>query len=168
VSSRSIGVDLTLEAGDVHMLLARNGAGKSTLMKILSGAYRKDAGEIRFNGPAGDIGRSARRPGARHPRHLPGAEPRSSSSRSRRTSSSVRRPRDWGGVVDWRTLYETHRGCLPTSDDARRFGPPVSRLGLTAADGRIAKSPGGRRRVDPRHGRPTSSLTDREVAQFSR
>ena len=32
------------------MLLGENGAGKSTLMKILSGAYRKDAGEIRVNG----------------------------------------------------------------------------------------------------------------------
>ena len=44
------GVDLQLFGGEVHILLGENGAGKSTLMKILSGAYRKDAGEIVMRG----------------------------------------------------------------------------------------------------------------------
>jgi ribose transport system ATP-binding protein len=41
---------LTVKGGEVHFLLGENGAGKSTLMKILSGVYSKDSGEIRLNG----------------------------------------------------------------------------------------------------------------------
>jgi ribose transport system ATP-binding protein len=41
-------ISLDLYAGEVHCLLGENGAGKSTLIKIISGSYQADSGEIIF------------------------------------------------------------------------------------------------------------------------
>ena len=44
------GVDFTLQRGEIHALLGENGAGKSTLIKILTGVYTRDRGEMRLDG----------------------------------------------------------------------------------------------------------------------
>ncbi|MEU9094737.1 sugar ABC transporter ATP-binding protein [Streptomyces sp. NPDC087901] len=44
------GVDLEVQAGEVHCLLGQNGAGKSTLIKVLAGAHQPDDGEITWCG----------------------------------------------------------------------------------------------------------------------
>jgi ribose transport system ATP-binding protein len=44
------GVGLVVQAGEVHALVGENGAGKSTLMKILSGAYQADSGDLWLDG----------------------------------------------------------------------------------------------------------------------
>ena len=48
-------VSVDLHAGEVVGLLGHNGAGKSTLIKILSGAYAADSGEIFINGEKAEI-----------------------------------------------------------------------------------------------------------------
>ncbi|CAN5173647.1 sugar ABC transporter ATP-binding protein [soil metagenome] len=48
--------DLEVRAGEVHCVLGENGAGKSTLMKILSGSYQPDGGQILIDGAVQTIG----------------------------------------------------------------------------------------------------------------
>lgn len=52
-------VSLDIRAGEVLALLGDNGAGKSTLIKILSGLYSTDTGEIHLNGEALKLNRPA-------------------------------------------------------------------------------------------------------------
>ncbi len=43
------GVDFSVQKGEVHSLMGENGAGKSTLIKVLTGIYNMDCGEIHFD-----------------------------------------------------------------------------------------------------------------------
>jgi len=44
------GITFDLIPGEIHCVVGENGAGKSTLMKVLSGAFAPDSGEIRIGG----------------------------------------------------------------------------------------------------------------------
>jgi monosaccharide-transporting ATPase len=44
------GVTFSVRAGEVHAVVGENGAGKSTLIKVLTGVYQPDGGEVRQNG----------------------------------------------------------------------------------------------------------------------
>ena len=168
------GVDLTLEAGAVHMLLGENGAGKSTLMKILSGAYTKDAGDIRINGQAAEIRspRDALALGIRVIYQELNLVPQLSVAENIFLGEA---PVRWGSVVDWPALYERTSRLL--TDLGLPLDPRalVSRLGIAQrqmveiakalsgkSTGQIADTPASVLVMDE----PTSSLTSREVTQL--
>ena len=65
-------VNLSLYPGEVLGLVGDNSAGKSTLMKILTGAYSRDSGEILVDGEPVYFRGPARQPRARHRDDLPG------------------------------------------------------------------------------------------------
>ncbi len=161
------GVDLTLHAGEVHMLLGENGAGKSTLMKILSGAYRKDAGEIRMHGEPADI-QDPRDAIARGIRviyqelnlvpHLPVAE----------NIFLGAAPTKWPGMVDWRRLHVSAARLLADLGMEIEPGTLVSRLSLAQQQMvEIAKALAGDAPATILvMDEPTSALTSREVDQL--
>jgi ribose transport system ATP-binding protein len=163
------GVDLTLNAGEVHMLLGENGAGKSTLMKILSGAYRKDAGEIRFDGRTVDIisPRAALALGIRVIYQELNLVPHLSVAENIFLGAM---PARWRGIVDWSALYErTSRLLTDLGMDVTALDPRahVARLGMAQRQMvEIAKAlASGDARILVMD-EPTSSLTSREVAQL--
>ena len=118
---RSPGASLEVAPGEVHALVGQNGAGKSTMIKILTGAYRKDAGEVRFDGQPSSSPRRRRRSAAASARSTrrstssPTARwPRTSSSAASRAASAC----STGGRM--------HR-------EARRAAAPLRRRRSTCA-----------------------------------
>ena len=49
------GAQLTLRKGEIHALMGENGAGKSTLIKVLTGVYSYENGEIHMEGVEGNM-----------------------------------------------------------------------------------------------------------------
>ena len=48
-------VEFSIRKGEIHALMGENGAGKSTLMKILTGIYARDSGEVKVKGELVDF-----------------------------------------------------------------------------------------------------------------
>jgi ribose transport system ATP-binding protein len=158
-------VDFALAPGEAHALVGENGAGKSTLVKIMTGAYRRDAGEMWLDGSPvrWDTPAAAQAAGvvAVHQEvHL---------LRYRTVAENVclgREPRRWG-FVDWGAMRaEAHRALQALGAGALDIDPRATVGALnTARQQMVAIARGvalGARVLVLDE--PTSSLADREVA----
>ncbi|MDB4915400.1 MAG: rbsA, ribose transport system ATP-binding protein [Gemmatimonadetes bacterium] len=103
-------VDVSFRRGEVHALVGENGAGKSTLVKIMTGAYRRDDGEMFLDGAAVNFQTPAEAQAAgicavHQEVHLLGM---------RTVAENLflgREPLRWG-LVDWRTMMHDARVLL--------------------------------------------------------
>ncbi|MGC1380942.1 MAG: sugar ABC transporter ATP-binding protein [Candidatus Baltobacteraceae bacterium] len=157
-------VSLTLEAGEVLVLVGENGAGKSTLMKILSGALRADQGAILVDGAPANIPtpQAAQRlgigmiyqeftlvPALTAPQNIAlGAEP-------------VR-----AGLIDAGAVRRSARGVLDSLGIELPLDVPVSRLSVGQQQMvEIAKVLARDARIIVMD-EPTAALSDREIERL--
>jgi len=155
------GVDLTVEAGEVHALLGENGAGKSTLMKTIAGAVTPDAGGLTLDGEPVPFGS----PQISRDRGIGVVYQELSLVPALSIAENVllgRLPRSRLGLVDWkavRTSGTPHLARVGLDVDPRR---PVRDFGMAERQlVEIAKAVSSNVRVlllDE----PTSALSDRE------
>jgi galactofuranose transport system ATP-binding protein len=154
-------VDLAVAPGEVRALIGQNGAGKSTLIKVLTGVYRRDAGQIEFAGGPVDFTSThdAQRAGVATIYQEVNLIP------YRSVAENVcigRAPRRFG-LLDWRAINAETRERLAALDvhvDVTRplFEFPIATQQMTAIARALA--------FDARlvvMDEPTSSLAEHEV-----
>lgn len=111
-------VDLDLLPGEVHALIGQNGAGKSTLIKILTGVYRRDQGDVFIEGASSTIAspREAQDCGVATIYQ----ELNLVSLRSVTENICLGyEPKKWGGFIDWPAAHRQAREVL------MRFGVDI-------------------------------------------
>ncbi|MDT0475152.1 sugar ABC transporter ATP-binding protein [Streptomyces sp. DSM 41014] len=156
-------VDLTVRAGTVHALVGENGAGKSTLIKVLTGVYRPDAGEVVYDGAPVRFATplAAQRAGISTIYQEVNLVPLMSVARN---LCLGREPRGRLGLIDFRRMHreaEEALGRLGLRVDVRR---PLRELGVGAQQMvALARAVAVDARVVVMD-EPTSSLEPREVA----
>ena len=157
-----IDVDMSVHPGEVRALIGQNGAGKSTLIKLLTGVYRRDGGEIEFDGHTVDFAstQDAQRAGVATIYQEVNLIP------YRSVAENVcigRAPRRFG-LLDWKAINAEARQRLRELDvevDVTRplFEFPIATQQMTA----IARALSFDARLVIMD-EPTSSLADHEVS----
>jgi rhamnose transport system ATP-binding protein len=156
-------VSLTLRPGEVHALLGENGAGKSTLIKIMTGVYQPDRGEIRLAGQPITIGSAAeaQRHGIAAIYQEPLLFPDLNVAENIFISHQGR-----GAVNNWRRMFRDADAILATLGVSLDVRSPARGLTLAAQQSvEIAKAISLNVRVLIMD-EPTASLSAHEVAQL--
>ncbi len=155
------GADFAVEAGEVHALIGQNGAGKSTLIKILTGYYRRDAGEVAFAGQPFEAAspQAAQAAGIStiyQEINLVGLRSVTENICLGRTSRRF-------GLLDWRRMHAEAAALLARFGIAIDVRQPLARLSTaTQQMVAIARAIGFQAKLVIMD-EPTSSLTEREV-----
>lgn len=123
-------VSFDLAPGEVHVLVGENGAGKSTLVKLLSGIYQPDAGQILFEGQPVQL----RTPHAAQQLGISTVHQELNLIPHLDVGKNIylgREPmRGRSGVIDWSALYAGARAQLELLGIDLDPHTPVSRLGV--------------------------------------
>jgi ribose transport system ATP-binding protein len=156
------GVDLTLERGEVHALVGENGAGKSTLIKIMTGAYTRDGGQMWLDGQPVEF----RSPEEAQAAGVVAVYQEVNLLSFRTVAENIylgREPRRFGMMIDWQRMNEDAAALL------KRLGldiDPRATLGSLNIALRqmvaIARGVSFNAKIVVLD-EPTSSLTEREV-----
>jgi len=105
-------VNFSLRGGTVHALLGENGAGKSTLIKILSGVYKSDEGQIFLDGQPVEI----HNPHEAHQKGIFTVHQELSLAPHLSVAENVflgmPKPTKKGGFIDWNTLNQLTTATL--------------------------------------------------------
>jgi ABC-type sugar transport system ATPase subunit len=129
-------VSVSVAEGEVHALIGGNGAGKSTLVKLFSGAYQPDGGELRYLGEQVSFGNplQAMRAGIATIYQKGNLAPQMSIARN---IFLGREPRGRFGLIDFARMHAVAEEILTgygVRADVRR--PVASLRGRHPADGR--------------------------------
>lgn len=159
-------VDFTLRKGEIHALMGENGAGKSTLIKVLTGVYPKDAGEIRVEGIQEAI--SIRSPQEAQAYGISTVYQEISLCPNLTVAENMFIGRTKGGTVDWKGMEKRAGELLDSLGIPARPKQQLSSCSL-AVQQMVAIA----RAVDTECkvlilDEPTSSLDDKEVAMLFR